>query len=173
MPGGAARARSNAFSAGSVPAVDPVVRLRELAAATQAWLRRRLARDARARLADLVDGGLSTLPGRASVVCHADPWYGNMLVDETGHLSAVLDFEGLCLADPAFDLAAITYLTPPSNDRTIAAYLDRRGPLDDLEARVSAYLLVRELWGLAYALRNDLEEEAEHAFADVRGLVEA
>jgi aminoglycoside phosphotransferase (APT) family kinase protein len=125
-----------------------------------------------ARLHGRLAAARDVLPGRAAVVTHADPWYGNMLIDDAGHLAALLDFEGLCVADPAYDLAALTYFTPPTNDRAIAAYLARTGPLDDADERIEAYLLIRELWGLAYALRNDLPDETEHAFADVLGLVE-
>jgi aminoglycoside phosphotransferase (APT) family kinase protein len=161
-----------AFPPGSVPELNPITRLTDLLGQTSAWLDRRLDAAARGRLEDLADAAMVVMRGRRGVVCHADPWYGNMLLDERGRLAALLDVEGLCVADPVYDLAAQTYLTAPSDRRTIGAYIDRTGPQDDLDARLQAYLLMRELTGLAYGIRNDLPGEAEHAFEDVAGLLE-
>jgi aminoglycoside phosphotransferase (APT) family kinase protein len=151
--------------------MEPLSALTGFLTQTRSWLARRLAPEEHGRLDARAAEALRIMEGRAGVVCHGDPWFGNMLVDEAGHLAALLDFEGLCVADPAYDLAAQTYLTPPSAERTIDAYVAHVGPMDDLAPRVQAYLLFRELWGLAYGLRNDLPDEAEHAFLDLRNLL--
>ena len=156
---------------GSVPDLDPLPELDRLLSAANAFLRARLTSSQRRELERIVETCRRTLPGRRRVVSHADPWFGNMLLDETGRLVALLDFQDACMADPAFDLAAQTYLEPPSAEATIHAYIDLVGPQPDLDARVRCYLLFRELGGLTYAVRNRLDAEIEHAFGDVIGLL--
>ncbi len=157
----------SAFPGGSLVRRDPVEDLLALTRQTKPWLRDHLDTNQRGNLGVLLDKAFDVLPDRPHTLCHADPWFGNMLLDGAGHLSALLDWEGLCLADPAYDLAALTYLDQPSADRTIDAYLDRAGPLEDVQGRIPAYRLFRELWGLAYALRHDMAEEIEHASKDL------
>jgi aminoglycoside phosphotransferase (APT) family kinase protein len=157
----------SAFPDGSLLRMDPLEDLVALARQTKPWLRDRLDTTQLGTLDVLLDKAFGALPGRQHAVCHADPWFGNMLLDDAGHLVALLDWEGLCLADPAYDLAALTYLDPPSADQAIDAYLDRVGSLEDVQERIRAYRLFRELWGLAYALRHDMIEEIEHASKDL------
>jgi aminoglycoside phosphotransferase (APT) family kinase protein len=162
----------SAFPDGSLVPMDPSEALAALTRQTKPWLRDRLDANQGGTLDVLLDEAFGVLPGRPRAVCHADPWFGNMLLDDAGHLTALLDWEGLCLADPAYDLAALTYLDPPSADQTIDAYLDRAGSFDDVDERIRAYRLFRELWGLAYALRHDMTEELEHASKDLLELLD-
>jgi thiamine kinase-like enzyme len=106
----------------------------------------------------LADRCRGVLPGRARVFCHVDPWFGNFLLGDDGHLVALLDFENAACADPAVDLAAQVYLAPAARDRLLAAYLELMGPLADLNERIRGWRLLRELDGLAYCLRNDHDE---------------
>jgi aminoglycoside phosphotransferase (APT) family kinase protein len=161
----------SAFPDGSLVRMDPLKALVALTKQTKPWLRDRLDTNQRGTLDVLLDRAFGVVPDRQHVVCHADPWFGNMLLDDAGHLTALLDWEGLCLADPAYDLAALTYLDPPSADQTIDAYLDRAGPFEDAHGRIRAYRLFRELWGLAYALRHDMTAELEHASKDLLDLL--
>lgn len=157
----------SAFPDGALVRMDPVEALAGMTRQTKPWLRGRLDTNQLGTLDVLLDEAFDVLPGRQHAVCHADPWFGNMLLDDAGHLTALLDWEGLCLADPAYDLAALTYFDPPSAEQTISAYLDRAGSLEDIHGRIRAYRLFRELWGLAYALRHDMTEELEHASKDL------
>ena len=106
----------SAFPDGSLVRIDPLEALTALTRQTKPWLRDRLDTNQQGTLDVLLDEAFGVLPGRPRAVCHADPWFGNMLLDDVGRLVALLDWEGLCLADPAYDLAALTYLDPPSAD---------------------------------------------------------
>ena len=166
------RAPADRFPAGSLVDVDPIDQLERWIDQSRAVIDARLSPSERRMLERLRDEAAAILPGRDRVVSHGDPWYGNMLVDANGSLTALLDFGEACLADPAYDLAAQTYLDPPSAEQTIEAYLEQMGPLVDLRRRLQGYLLIRELWGLAYGVRNALEDEIEHAFASLVGLLD-
>jgi aminoglycoside 2''-phosphotransferase len=53
---------------------------------------------------------------------HGDPWFGNLLVDESGALAGVLDWEGLELGDAAADFAALAYLGWPFVKAVLQGY---------------------------------------------------
>jgi aminoglycoside 2''-phosphotransferase len=89
---------------------------------------------------------------------HGDPWFGNLLVDDSGGLSGVLDWEGLEIGDPAADFAALTYLGRPF----LSAVLARYGPVDAaFERRVELLAQLREFGGVRISLA--LGDEAELA----------
>jgi aminoglycoside phosphotransferase (APT) family kinase protein len=158
---------------GLLPEMDPESYLETLLRDAGAYLRARLSAAQTASLKALCDESRDVLPGHERTLCHGDPWFENMLLNEDGGLTALLDFQDACIADPVLDLSAQTYLTPPSAARVIEAYVDRTGPQRNLTSRLRGYLLLRELGGLAYALRNDLAGEIEHAMGDVIGVLEA
>ncbi len=162
---------STDFGEGSLVDLEPVAELAKVETQTRELRDRRLSPIQHGTFERLLDRARQILPGRDRVVSHGDPWYGNMLLDDEGHLCALVDFEGACLADPAFDLAAQTYLDPPWADVAIESYVDRTHHLEDIHERVRAYLLIRELGGLAYAVRNDMHDEIEHSFADLIGML--
>ena len=103
------------FPEGSLWALDPLHELGELEAATSDHLHARLAPAERTTLDHLMTQARADLSGREHVVCHADAWYGNLLVDG-GRVTGLLDLEHACVADPALDLAAQTYLEDPTAD---------------------------------------------------------
>jgi len=47
---------------------------------------------------------LPYLKERPRVLCHGDLWFGNLLIDEKGRLSGILDFDRLALAPPEYEL---------------------------------------------------------------------
>ena len=159
------------FPKDAVLPLEPLSELTRLDAQTRDLLRRRSTPAERTSLDRLIELARRALPGRERVVCHGDPWFGNMLISRGGRLSALLDFEAVCIADPTFDLAAQTYLDPPSAERTIDAYVEHTHPLDAMTDRVRGYLLIRELSGLAYGVRNGMADEIEHALADLVGVL--
>lgn len=55
-------------------------------------------------------------------------------------------------------------------EATISAYISIRGPLEDPEARIEAYRLLRELTGVDYVLRNDITEEFDEELAKIAHL---
>jgi aminoglycoside phosphotransferase (APT) family kinase protein len=161
------RVPSDRFPHGVLPELAPAAYLDGLLTETFEHLRARLTRVQRSALDARCEECRVALPGRSRVICHGDPWAENMLVDEDGHLTALLDFQDVCLADPALDLAAQTYYEASFSERTIASYEERTHPRHGFRDRVGCYRLLRELGGLAYALRNDLDDETDHAFGDV------
>jgi len=165
------RIAPSAFPEGSLWILDPTHELDQLDAATSDHLRGQLTPAERARLDRLVTQARADLPGRDRVVCHADAWYGNLLVDG-GRLTGLLDLEHACVADPALDLAAQTYLEAPTANAVIDAYEERAGALADRDARIRGYLLFRELVGLAYVVQNDIREEFDHASAGITALLD-
>lgn len=50
------------------------------------------------------DRWLPYLNERPRMLCHGDLWFGNLLVDEEGRLSGILDFDRLALAPPEYEL---------------------------------------------------------------------
>jgi aminoglycoside 2''-phosphotransferase len=92
------------------------------------------------------------------VLRHGDPWYGNLLVDESGRLSGVLDWEGLEIGDPAADLAAQTYFGQPF----VIAVLDHYGRVDPaFDRRIELLAQLREFGGVRISL--ELGDQAELA----------
>jgi aminoglycoside phosphotransferase (APT) family kinase protein len=156
---------------GSIQHLDPVPYLQRIAAETEAFLRTRLSTHEWDRLATRVHSAEGLLPGHEQVLCHGDAWFGNVMVADDGHVTALLDFEDACVADPALDLTAALTLDPPGPDRLLAAYLgDRRRP-SSLSGRIEAYALVLQLAGLAYILRNEIDDKAEAQVGKVRDAV--
>ena len=96
---------------------------------------------------------------------HGDPWFGNLLVDESGRLAGVLDWEGLEIGDPAADLAAQVYFGEPF----VRALLDRYGPVDEgFERRVALLAQLREFGGIRISLELGDEEELAESVAKLR-----
>jgi aminoglycoside phosphotransferase (APT) family kinase protein len=84
---------------------------------------------------------------------------------------ALLDWEEACVADPCLDLAALRHLRLNDAEATISAYISIRGPLEDLEARIEAYRLLRELTSVDYVLRNDITEEFDEELEKITHLL--
>jgi aminoglycoside phosphotransferase (APT) family kinase protein len=96
---------------------------------------------------------------------HGDPWFGNLLVDESGALAGVLDWEGLELGDPAADFAALGYLGWPF----VKAVLDGYGPVDPaLERRADLLSQLREFGGIRISLELGDEAELAESLAKLR-----
>jgi aminoglycoside phosphotransferase (APT) family kinase protein len=77
-------------------------------------------------------------PSLTETIVHGDLHFRQLLADEGGQLSGVLDWVDVCRSDPAIDLCMLWgYLRPPAR----GAFLDAYGPVDDaqlLRARVVA-----------------------------------
>jgi aminoglycoside phosphotransferase (APT) family kinase protein len=96
---------------------------------------------------------------------HGDPWYGNLLVDESGELTGVLDWEGLAFGDPAADFAAQVYF----GSAFVDAVLDHYGPVDEaFRRRVELLAQCRELGGIRISLELGDEEELAESVAKLR-----
>ena len=161
----------DAFPDGALLDLDPEVEADRLWLQTEDHLESRLPppsfRRVRERLSEL-----RAQTAAPRVICHGDPWFGNFLLAEDGSLVALLDFEDACTADPAFDLAATTYLSERFVSTVLEVYRSGAseslpGDARELNGRIRAYRMIRELGGLAYCLRNGQAEEAEHALRDV------
>jgi RNA polymerase sigma factor (sigma-70 family) len=159
------------FPPGALLRLDPLPELERLERHTWPWLRTRLSDEQLRRLGARWEDCRNVLPGRERVVCHGDAWFGNMLVSGR-RLSALLDWEDACVADPALDLAAQWHLDGDAPTRVIGEYIRLRGPLADLDERIEGYRLIREVAGLAYLLRNGIGEELSDALAKIVSLLD-
>ncbi len=109
----------------------------------------------------------------APLLCHGDPWYDNLLIDEaSGRIVAVLDFEHAVIADVALDLAAVFHMSEAFGLAVVEGYEDRRGLDPSLRGRIAAHRLIREIAGLADAVANDPLEVPEQV-AKVKRLISA
>jgi aminoglycoside 2''-phosphotransferase len=107
--------------------------------ATRAWLER--------RCDDFVRGGGSRDAPR--VLVHGDIWGQNLLVDESGALSGVIDFGDARIGDPALDFAGVLNDFPwPFLERVWSHY---RGAVDaDAARRTRFYSDVAPLYRVVY-----------------------
>lgn len=96
-------------------------------------------------------------------VVHGDLWYGNMLADSQGELTAVIDWENVAITDPAYDFVPQIYLGETFDSKVREAYQQNGGIIDaNLLHRVEQLRIVREFSGLQMALAwQDSEEIAE------------
>ncbi len=156
-----------AAPSGSLQHLDPIPHLRRIQRETDEWLRTRLTASERTQLASRLDRAEAVLPNHEQVLCHGDAWYGNVMVDD-GKLVALLDFEDACVADAALDLAASAYLDQPGSRAVLDAYLTEHPATPSLNRRIDDYLLLRELAGLAYVLRNNISEEFGDSVEKIR-----
>jgi aminoglycoside phosphotransferase (APT) family kinase protein len=128
-------------------------------------LRSRLTARERQRLDRWWDGFLADADVRhyQPAVRHGDLWYGNLLVQPGGTLSAVLDWELVALADPAQDLALARHLGPAFTGIMVEAYARANGPYSGkIRHRADRHWQLRELTGLPLAAAaGDSEELAE------------
>lgn len=159
------------FPGGALLELDALPEIERLVGETTPWLGERLSRPDLERLDRRWANCRNVLPDRERVVCHGDAWFGNMLMSH-GRLSALVDWEDACVADPALDLAAQRHLDGDAPDAVIGQYVRLRGRTDELEQRIEGYRLVREAAGLAYLLRNGIAEELDDALAKVVDLLD-
>lgn len=104
-----------------------------------------------------------------SVVVHNDLWYGNMLVDDNGHLTAVIDWEMVAISDPAFDFVPQLYLGKAFDDYVIEAYQQHGGTIDQhLSYRIEQLRIVREFSGLQMAIKWNDQEEIQESINKIR-----
>ena len=104
------------------------------------------------------------------VLRHGDPWYGNVLVEaESGALAGVLDWEGIELGDPAWDLAAQLYLGERFFMDVRERYARRGRVADaDLVYRARKLFEVREFGGVRLAVALGDNAELADAVAKLR-----
>jgi aminoglycoside 2''-phosphotransferase len=134
-------------------------------------LRERLSGDEVRTVARWWDGFLADrrMRGYAPVLMHGDVWHGNLLMDERGRLTAVLDWEDAGPGDPAEDFAAQMYLGPAFPARSLAAYRAAGGVVDaDFAHRVGRLWEANELGGVQFAAVHHDEEEMDDALAKLR-----
>ena len=92
---------------------------------------------------------------------HGDFWYGNLLASASGdRIEAILDWDQVCLDDPAQDLSTLLHAGPRFANAALVAYREASGSVDDpILARRDILWQYREFTGLAAAInQNDLPE---------------
>lgn len=101
------------------------------------------------------------------VLTHGDVWWGNLLVD-SGRLSAILDWEFLSYADPAWELGTAMQFGEAFHEELVAEYL-RHGVLDPgWKHRAARWWALRVFFGVRFAVERDDEEEWEHSLRKLR-----
>jgi aminoglycoside 2''-phosphotransferase len=89
-----------------------------------------------------------------SVLVHGDPWYGNLLVDESGRLVGLVDFDKLHIGDPAIDFGVQEYAGMKFTKEVIRRYLQIGGyPGESLEQRIGIVMRIKALKDLAFCLQ--------------------
>ena len=155
-----------------VPRVDPLAELAAKREETEAFLEHALEPSLVKTLTAWWEHTVEKPLSFALVLCHGDPWYGNLLVDPDGlHLAGILDFEGAVVSDPAVDLAAAFHLGRDFGEAAVRRYVALRGADAALSTRVERHRLLRELSGLAYVLRHDWKEEVDDALSKIRSVL--
>ncbi len=111
-----------------------------------------------------------TLRAFEPVLCHGDPWYGNLLVEEaTARLVGVVDWEHAHIGDPAFDLATQLHLGPEFTRAVLIGYkAGGRRTGEALRARIQRYSELREFYGVRYAATYTDEKEMNDSIAKLR-----
>lgn len=96
---------------------------------------------ATADAARILDEAAGLGPTRVARVAHGDLHARHLLLEENGLPAAVIDWDDLCLGDPAIDLSLVwSFLPPAGREQFLASY----GPVADealLRARVLALFL--------------------------------
>jgi aminoglycoside phosphotransferase (APT) family kinase protein len=103
----------------------------------------------------------------APALRHGDPWYGNVIVDESRRLAGVVDWEGLEIGDPAWDFAAQSYLGRRFFDRVLELAGESRGDAT-LARRARRLAEVREFGGIRLSVAVGDDAELEDAIAKLR-----
>lgn len=104
-----------------------------------------------------------------AVLTHGDLWYGNLLIDTDGRLAAVLDWEIARLGDPARDFAGLKYFGRPFMEDVLQRYA-RHGSVSDerLRARIDKIMVMRELYGIRWALEDRSDRDLPEAIEKLR-----
>lgn len=162
-------------TAAGVPTWSVPERMSELDAAVGPTLADSLSADEATKFSYRWDDAVAvlTLHPPTSLLCHGDPWYDNLLIDEaSGRIVAVLDFEHAVIADVALDLAAVFHMSEAFGRAVVEGYEDRRGLDPSLRGRIAAHRMIREVDGLADAIAGDPLEVPEQV-AKIRRLLSA
>jgi aminoglycoside phosphotransferase (APT) family kinase protein len=107
-----------------------------------------------------------------SVLTHGDLWYGNLLVDDDGALAAVLDWEIARIGDPARDFAGLKYFGAPFVEDVLQHYAKHGGVgIGELRARIDKIMVMRELYGVRWALEDRSDRNLPEAIEKLRRAV--
>ena len=115
----------------------------------------------------LHDGGADAGMERCEpTLRHGDLWFGNLLVGrEPLRLTAVLDWEGVAVGDPAEDLAVQHHLGPGFAALVRSSYA---APDALFDHRVRRFWEIREFSGLRWAIEQDNTAELVDSVAKLR-----
>ncbi|MEE3343725.1 MAG: aminoglycoside 3'-phosphotransferase/choline kinase family protein [Bacilli bacterium] len=89
---------------------------------------------------------------------HGDLWYENYILDDNDNLIGIVDFEGACMGDPAYDIAALYYLGDDFVAKVLKYY---KYTNNDLIKRVSMLIKAREIADFEDMINNYPEEVEE------------
>jgi len=145
------------FQASDYPgAGGPAQKLETVWAQDKDWLRSKFSRSDYRQIADQWREILqfNEPAERPRVLVQGDPWYGNLIVDESGHLTGIVDFDKLHLGDPAIDFGAQQYASTEFMLEVVRQYRKLGGYAgENLEQRIKTVMQIKSLKDLAYCLR--------------------
>jgi aminoglycoside 2''-phosphotransferase len=148
-----------------------VAGLAQLAGVTGPVLRRRLTSAENQRASRWWDRFLADPRMRdyQPAVRHGDLWYGNILIQPAGRITAVLDWEAVAVADPAQDLALTRYLGPSFTGTVLGAYRAHGDGYDErVQHRIERHWELREFTGIPLAAAAGDEAELSECIAKLR-----
>ena len=98
---------------------------------------------------------------------HGDLWYENYILDDNDNLIGIVDFEGACMGDPAYDIAALYYLGNEFVDKVLKYY---KYTDDDLKKRITMLIKAREIADFEDMV-NNYQEEVKEQVEKIRKII--
>lgn len=100
------------------------------------------------------------------MLIQGDPWYANLLTDDDGNLTGMLDFDKFGYGDPAIDFGVQRYASLDFADHVMAAYIDMGGqPGPGLTERVAIIMRTKVIKDLAFCLSTG--RSTNHVMAEM------
>jgi aminoglycoside phosphotransferase (APT) family kinase protein len=109
-----------------------------------------------------LDAGSGTLEGwTKSTMLHGDLRPRNVLVDSKGKkVQGIIDFEGILLGDPAYDLAVLNFRERDELESILTGYRPDARFATNLEKRLAIYRLLRALLALRWGAAGRISEKS-------------
>lgn len=110
------------------------------------------------------------MPRYEPVLCHADLWYENVLIDDDArHVTGIVDFECTTIGDPAQDFATLRYLGESFVRHALTAYAEAGGTTGThFKHRIGRWWQLRDFDGLRFAIDHADAEEFAASIRKVR-----
>lgn len=113
-----------------------------------------------------------TFYSHKSVLCHGDLWYENILVNhQQTDITGIIDFSEVKIGDPAIDLVPHHYIGEDFYSYVLNEYRMAFPNDPTIDERVKKHRGLRELNGLAYAIKHKETPEVQDSIAKIRDVI--